>query len=71
MPLAASRPATGKDPSSRDRTYDAAAITTTAVPGHGASPARRAPPTAMVARSTASVAAADDTASAPLGLVMA
>jgi hypothetical protein len=66
-PLAASNPATRNDPCLPDKTNEAVAITTTAMPGHGASPARKAPPIAITATNRASVAAANDTASTNLG----
>ncbi len=44
MPLAASSPATTKDLRSRDTANAATARTATPMPGHGASPARSAPP---------------------------
>ena len=40
------------------------------MPGHGASPARKAPPTEMTARKRARVAAANATAAASRGCVM-
>jgi hypothetical protein len=66
MPLAASSPATTKDLRSRDTTNPATARTTTAMPGHGASPACSAPPIAMTTTNTTSEAAASPTASTVL-----
>jgi hypothetical protein len=68
MPLAASSPATTKDLRSRERANAAIARTATPMPGHGASPARNAPPIAMTTTNTTSVAAASPTASMVLEL---
>ena len=62
-PLAASSPATTKDLRSRETVNAATANTATPMPGHGASPARNAPPIAMTTTNTTSVEAAKPTAS--------
>jgi hypothetical protein len=62
-PLAASSPATTKDLRSPETANAAIARTATPMPGHGARPARNAPPIAMTTTNTTSVAAARPTAS--------
>lgn len=57
-PLAASSPATRKDLHARGTANVAIARTATPIPGHGASPARDAPPIAITTTNTTSVAAA-------------
>jgi hypothetical protein len=70
LPLAASSPATTKDLRSRGTANAATDRTATAMPGHGASPACRAPPIAMTTTNTTSAAAASPTASMVLEFVI-
>jgi hypothetical protein len=58
-PLAASSPANRSDLCFHDTTNAAVARTMAPIPGHGASPARSAPPLALTARNKMSVAAAN------------
>ena len=60
-PLTASSPATTRDLRSRETANAEIARTATPMPGHGASPARNAPPIAMTATNTTSVEAAKPT----------
>jgi hypothetical protein len=69
-PLTASSPATTKDLRCRETANAAIARTATPMPGHGASPARNAPPIAMTTTNTTSVAAANPTASVVLEFAM-
>jgi hypothetical protein len=70
-PLAANNSATRNDLSFHDTTKAAVASTMAAMPGHGASPARSAPPLIVTARNTTSVAAASSTANTSFEFVMA
>jgi hypothetical protein len=70
-PLTASSPATTKDLRCRETANAAIARTATPMPGHGASPARNAPPIAMTTTNTTRVAAANPTATVVLEFAMA
>jgi hypothetical protein len=70
-PLAASSPPNISDLYFHDTTNAAVARTMAPMPGHGASPARSAPPLRVAARNTTSVAAASPTANTSFEFVMA
>ena len=69
--LAASSPANRSDLCFHYTTNAAVAKTMAPMPGHGASPARSAPPLRVTARNTTSVAAASLTANTSFEFVMA
>jgi hypothetical protein len=69
-PLATSNPATRSDLCFHDTTKAAVARTMAPMPGHGAIPARSAPPLIATARNKTSVAAASPTAKTSFEFVM-